>query len=246
MLGGGSNLSSPTRDSTAPSSGCSTRGIDCWRIRPRQPDRAACRPASRGTPSWPTRSSTGWPASRRCRGIPGTAAPRRCRTSARTGRSSASRLIAVEFLDYDTGEPGAHPAGELSSATAPRCSSRGARARRGDRAELAEQTAQRPGRLRAAGARPRGAARRPRAARATPGRRSGAARIQGHGARSPADPDSVSAGSFFTNPIVSENFARACQRTLRAGRSRRRSRRRFCRWAPRCARCWLAGDRSTG
>ena len=25
----------------------------------------------------------------------------------------------------------------------------------------------------------------------------------------PADPDSVSAGSFFTNPIVSENFARA-------------------------------------
>ena len=53
----------------------------------------------------------------------------------------------------------------------------------------------------------------------------------------PADPDSVSAGSFFTNPIVSESFARGLPAEAPALAARARTRRRrCCRSAPRSRR----------
>jgi UDP-N-acetylmuramate dehydrogenase len=47
----------------------------------------------------------------------------------------------------------------------------------------------------------------------------------------PADPDSVSCGSFFTNPIVGENFARTLPEQRRAGPTRPSPRRSRCRSA---------------
>ena len=79
----------------------------------------------------------------------------------------------------------------------------------------------RPAALRGAGARARRAGRRQRAAGGRPRGRAALRRGKGM-VIDPADPDSVSAGSFFTNPISRPTRSRAC-RTAPGSSTRRRS-----------------------
>ncbi|HEY9478110.1 MAG TPA: UDP-N-acetylmuramate dehydrogenase [Microbacteriaceae bacterium] len=142
-------------------------------------------------------------------GIPGSSGAAPIQNIGAYGQELGSRLIAVEFLDHDTGSLERIPVGELQLGYRTSVFKQG---RLGlvvsIELELAEQPLSDPvayAQLATAlgvqlGDRvPLSALR--------------AAVLELRSSKgmvlSPADPDSVSAGSFFTNPVVSENFARA-------------------------------------
>jgi UDP-N-acetylmuramate dehydrogenase len=142
-------------------------------------------------------------------GIPGSSGAAPIQNIGAYGQELGSRLIAVEFLDHDTGSLERIPAAELQLGYRTSVFKQG---RLGlvvsIELELAEQPLSAPvayAQLAATlgvqlGDRvPLGALR-----AAVLALRSSKGMVL-----SPGDPDSVSAGSFFTNPVVSENFARA-------------------------------------
>ena len=149
-------------------------------------------------------------ASSACPGSPARRARRRSRTSAPTGRTSprpsrgcasmTARRTRVEVLDAAASAASTTAAACSSTATAGRCSPSRFRLRASALsgplryAELARTLGR---------ARRRRARRSPRCARPCSSLRRGKGMVV-----DPADPDSVSAGSFFTNPILTaEGYA---------------------------------------
>ena len=166
------------------------------------------------------RSPTGWPASSACPASPARSARRRSRTSAPTARRSPRRSRSVRVLRPRAGavarpgrrrvrlrlphervqahaEPLRRARGDVPAARAP---------------AVARRCATPSWRGRSASSSATGA---PLARRARGGAR--AAPRQGHGAR-PRRPRHVSAGSFFTNPILDRR--RAARRSSPAARRR--------------------------
>ena len=101
---------SPTRDSTAPSARRDARhraATDGVSARPDRGGRAV------GCAWSPSPSSTGWRASRRSRGIPGTAGAAPIQNIGAYGQQLSDTLVAIDFLDFESGEVVTLAAAEL-------------------------------------------------------------------------------------------------------------------------------------
>ena len=160
----------------------------------------------------PRRRARAWPASSACRASPARRARRRSRTSAPTGRRSRRRSRPSASTTA--------PPGRVVELPAAACGFR-YRASRFKGTETPRRARRRPSRsrarrvgadpLRRAG--PRARRRGPATACRSPTSREAVLRLRrGKGmVVDPADPDSVSAGSFFTNPILDAGGVRGAR-----------------------------------
>ncbi|MBN9605277.1 MAG: UDP-N-acetylmuramate dehydrogenase [Actinomycetales bacterium] len=161
----------------------------------------------------------GWAGIEALSGIPGSAGAAPVQNIGAYGQELGSSLVAIEFLDFATGELERIPHGELGLGYRTSALKQG---RLGLVVGL--ELALFEGDAVGAGAGAGGALGQPiaypqladalgvRLGDRVPVRQARAAVLELRAAKGmlwdPADPDSASAGSFFTNPVVSENFAR--------------------------------------
>jgi UDP-N-acetylmuramate dehydrogenase len=144
-------------------------------------------------------------------GIPGSSGAAPIQNIGAYGQELAARLVSVEFLDHDTGELHHVPADDLGFGYRTSAFKRG---RLGLVVSIELELTRTPQALSDPVAYPQLAdALGVRLGDRVPIRRLRDAVLGLRAAKgmvlSPSDPDSVSSGSFFTNPIVTENFARA-------------------------------------
>lgn len=212
VLGGGSNVVIGDRGLDGTVLRVATRGVR--RIDGDRPDRVRVRAAA-GEP-WDALVAlaihNSWAGIEALSGIPGSTGAAPIQNIGAYGQELADVLVAVDFLDYDTGHRLRIPAAELELGYRTSALKRG---RLGVviavELDLVPTDAQHPL------SEPIGYAQLASALAVEVGDRAPLAEVRravlalraGKGmVLDPADPDSVSAGSFFTNPIVSENFAR--------------------------------------
>jgi UDP-N-acetylmuramate dehydrogenase len=156
----------------------------------------------------------GWAGIEALSGIPGSSGAAPVQNIGAYGQELASSLVAVEFLDYGSGELQRIPASELGLGYRSSALKQG---RRGVVVSLELDLSEDP-REGAALSQPIAYAQLATALGVRIGARVPVAELRATVLAlraekgmllSPDDPDSVSAGSFFTNPVVSESFARS-------------------------------------
>ncbi len=155
----------------------------------------------------------GWSGIEALSGIPGSVGAAPIQNIGAYGQELSSSLIAIEFLDYLSGELLVIPAAELGLGYRTSAIKQG---RQGLVVSVELQLSETPGES-AALSRPVGYAQLASALGVEVGARAPLAEVRARVLAlraskgmllSESDPDSVSVGSFFTNPIVSENFAK--------------------------------------
>jgi UDP-N-acetylmuramate dehydrogenase len=213
LLAGGSNTVASDREFEGTVVHIATRGID------RIPDGSAVRLRVQAGESWDGLVAhavrSGWSGIESLAGIPGSVGAAPVQNIGAYGQELSSTLVAVEFLDYETGEIRRIPASELGLGYRTSALKTGmAGVVLAVELELTDGNEQ----LGAPLSQPIAYAQLADALGVTLGSRVPVAELRRTVLRLRAskgmllddsDPDSTSAGSFFTNPIVRENFARS-------------------------------------
>lgn len=211
LLGGGSNLVVADEGFFGTVVRVSTRGIDAL---PRVPEssRAVRLRVQAGEP-WDAvvahAVANGWSGIEALSGIPGSSGAAPVQNIGAYGQELASSLVAIDFLDFDSGSLARVPAAELGLGYRTSALKRG---RLGLVVSLELALADDRGLSQPIAYAQLATALGVRIGDRVPVSELRGAVLELRGAKGmlwdPADPDSASAGSFFTNPVVSEQFAR--------------------------------------
>jgi UDP-N-acetylmuramate dehydrogenase len=214
LIGGGSNLVVADEGFDGTVLRVVTRGIAEARVEGARPVRLTVEAGEPWDAVVAHAAANGWSGIEALSGIPGSAGAAPVQNIGAYGQELASSLVAIDFLDFDTGSLARVPAAELGLGYRTSALKRG---RLGLVVSLELALADDPGPNSAGLSQPIAYAQ----LASTLGVRIGdrvpvaelrAAVLELRASKGmlwdPADPDSASAGSFFTNPVVSEQFAR--------------------------------------
>lgn len=209
LLGGGSNLVVADEGFDGTVLHVVTRGITASRIEGARPVRLRIEAGEPWDAVVTHAVANGWSGIEALSGIPGSAGAAPVQNIGAYGQELSSSLVAIDFLDFDTGALVRLPAAELGLGYRSSALKRG---RLGLVVSLELALADDGGLSQPIAYPSLAAALGVRIADRVPVAELRAAVLELRASKGmlwdPTDPDSASAGSFFTNPVVSEQFAR--------------------------------------
>lgn len=209
LLGGGSNLVVADEGFDGTVLHVVTRGITASRIEGARPVRLRIEAGEPWDAVVTHAVANGWSGIEALSGIPGSAGAAPVQNIGAYGQELSSSLVAIDFLDFDTGSLVRLPAAELGLGYRSSALKRG---RLGLVVSLELALADDGGLSQPIAYPSLAAALGVRIADRVPVAELRAAVLELRASKGmlwdPTDPDSASAGSFFTNPVVSEQFAR--------------------------------------
>jgi UDP-N-acetylmuramate dehydrogenase len=209
LLGGGSNVVIADEGFDGDVIRVATRGLTATRVDGARPVRLTVEAGEPWDDVVAHAVENGWSGIEALSGIPGLAGAAPVQNIGAYGQELSSSLVAIDFLDFDTGKLMRVPAAELGLGYRTSSLKRGLlglvvslELALADDASLSQPIAYAQ----------LAAALNVRIGDRVPVTELRAAVLELRGAKGmlwdPADPDSASAGSFFTNPVVTEQFAR--------------------------------------
>lgn len=209
LLGGGSNLVVADEGFDGTVLRIGTRGIRETRVAGSRPVRLTVEAGEPWDAVVAHAAAAGWSGIEALSGIPGSAGAAPVQNIGAYGQELASSLVAIDFLDFDTGALVRVPAAELGLGYRTSALKRG---RLGLVVALELALADDAGLSQPIAYAQLAGALGVRIGDRVPVGELRTAVLELRGSKGmlwdPADPDSASAGSFFTNPVVSEQFAR--------------------------------------
>jgi UDP-N-acetylmuramate dehydrogenase len=209
LLGGGSNVVIADEGFDGDVIRVATRGLSATRVEGSRPVRLTVEAGEPWDDVVAHAVENGWSGIEALSGIPGLAGAAPVQNIGAYGQELASSLVAIDFLDFDTGKLRRVAAGELGLGYRTSSLKRGLL---GLVVSLELALADEGGLSQPIAYAQLAAALNVRIGDRVPVSELRAAVLELRGAKGmlwdPADPDAASAGSFFTNPVVTEQFAR--------------------------------------